>query len=243
MMTSSNGIIFHVTGTLCGNSPVTGEFPAQRLVTWSFDVSFDLRLNTRLCNQSWGWWNETPSRPLWRHRNDIPCAVPYMMVCFVGDWCANRECININQLWLLHSLAIMFLVYQTNQLSTNKDTDYHTTVPNYSLVYLQRGQLSPITSLLADEVFVASSKYGRSTWWRHQMQTFSALLALCAGNLPVTGEFPAQSPVTRSFDVFFDLRVNKRLSSAHYDVIVMMLNLCSWCKGRYYSVLCDSESC
>ena len=44
------------------------------------------------------------------------------------------------------------------------------------------------------------------------METFSALLAICAGNSPVSGEFPAQRPVTRSFDVFFDLRLNKRLS-------------------------------
>ena len=44
------------------------------------------------------------------------------------------------------------------------------------------------------------------------METFSALLALCAGNSPVNGEFPAQRPVTRSFDVLFDLRLNKRLS-------------------------------
>ena len=44
------------------------------------------------------------------------------------------------------------------------------------------------------------------------METFSALLAICAGNSPATGEFPAQRPVTRSFDVFFDLRPNKRLS-------------------------------
>ena len=51
-----------------------------------------------------------------------------------------------------------------------------------------------------------------TSWWRHQMETFSALLAICAGNSPVTGEFPAQRPVTRSFDVFFDLRLNKRLS-------------------------------
>ena len=43
-----------------------------------------------------------------------------------------------------------------------------------------------------------------TSWWRHQMKTFSALLALCAGNSPVT--------VTRSFDIFFDLRLNKRLS-------------------------------
>ena len=51
-----------------------------------------------------------------------------------------------------------------------------------------------------------------STWWRHQVEAFSALLAFCAGNSPVPGEFPAQRPVTRSFDAFFDLRLNKRLS-------------------------------
>ena len=44
------------------------------------------------------------------------------------------------------------------------------------------------------------------------METFSALLAICAGNSPVPGEFPVQRPVTRSFDVFFDLDRNKRLS-------------------------------
>ena len=50
------------------------------------------------------------------------------------------------------------------------------------------------------------------TWWRHQMETFPALLAICAGNSPVPGEFPTQRPVTQSFDVFFDLRLNKRLN-------------------------------
>ena len=44
------------------------------------------------------------------------------------------------------------------------------------------------------------------------METFSALLAICAGNSPVHGEFLTQRPVTRGFDVFFDLRLNKRLS-------------------------------
>ena len=48
--------------------------------------------------------------------------------------------------------------------------------------------------------------------WRHQMETFSALLAIFAGNSPVISEFPAQRPVTRSFDVFFDLLLNIRLS-------------------------------
>ena len=51
-----------------GNSPVTGEFPTQRPATQSFDVCFFyLRLNKRFSKQSWGWWFETLSRPLWRH--------------------------------------------------------------------------------------------------------------------------------------------------------------------------------
>ena len=47
--------------------------------------------------------------------------------------------------------------------------------------------------------------------WRHQIEPFPTLLALCVGNSPVTGEFPFQRPVTRSFYVFFDLCVNNRL--------------------------------
>ena len=50
------------------------------------------------------------------------------------------------------------------------------------------------------------------SWWRQQVETFSALLALCAGNSPVSCEFPAQRPVMRSFDVSFELRLNKWLS-------------------------------
>ena len=75
-----------------------------------------------------------------------------------------------------------------------------------------------------------------STWWRHQMKTFSALLAICSGISPVTGAFPAQRPVTRIFDVFFGLlwingSVNNREASdlrryhAHYDVIVMKVQV------------------
>ena len=70
-------------------------------------------------------------------------------------------------------------------------------------------------------------------WWRHQMETFSVLLAFYAGSSPITGEFPSQRPVMRNVDVFFDLCLNKRLSKQsclvfwaaialiHYDVIAM----------------------
>ena len=63
--------IFSALLALCaGNSPAPGEFPTQRPVTRSFDVFFDLRLDKRLSKQSWGWWFETLSRPLWPHSND-----------------------------------------------------------------------------------------------------------------------------------------------------------------------------
>ena len=57
---------FSASLAICaGNSPVTDARP----VTRSFDIFFDLRLNKRLSKQRWGWWFETPSRPLWRHCN------------------------------------------------------------------------------------------------------------------------------------------------------------------------------
>ena len=66
MMMSSNGNIFRVTGHLCGEFTGHRWIPAQRPVAQSFDVFFDLRLNERFSKQSWGWWFETLSRPLWR---------------------------------------------------------------------------------------------------------------------------------------------------------------------------------
>ena len=81
-----------------------------------------------------------------------------------------------------------------------------------------------------------------TTWWRHQMETFSALLANCAWNSSVTGELPSQRPVTRRFSVFFirawingwvnnheagDLRRHR----AHYEVIVMKCVI-----GNFYLV-------
>ena len=60
-MTSSNGNIFRVTGHCAGNSPVSGEFPAQRPVTRSFDVSL-------ICAWINGWVNNREAGDLRRHR-------------------------------------------------------------------------------------------------------------------------------------------------------------------------------
>ena len=51
------------------NSLVTGEFPAQRPVTWGFDIIFDLRLNQQLGKHWRCRWFEAPSCSLWHHCN------------------------------------------------------------------------------------------------------------------------------------------------------------------------------
>ena len=66
-------------------------------------------------------------------------------------------------------------------------------------------------------------------WWRDENETFSAFLALCMGNSPVTGEFPSQRPVTRGFDVFFDLHLNKRLSKQSWGWWFEMPSRSLWC--------------
>ena len=56
------------------------------------------------------------------------------------------------------------------------------------------------------------------------METFSALLAFCAGNSPVASEFPTQRPATRSFDVFFDMRLNQQLETlVIWDAIALIM--------------------
>ena len=56
------------------------------------------------------------------------------------------------------------------------------------------------------------------------METFSALLVLSEGNPPVTGGFPAQRPVTRSSDVFFEQTVKQTIqTSVILDAIALIM--------------------
>ena len=66
------------------------------------------------------------------------------------------------------------------------------------------------------------------------------VMALCVANSPVTGEFPWQRPVTRSFDLFFDLRLNKRLSKQTWDCWFETPPCSLWChcnKKLYWVVV------
>ena len=81
-------------------------------------------------------------------------------------------------------------------------------------------------------VMSAPGLFLQSSWWRNEMETFSALLAF-VGNSPVTGEFLAQRPVTRSLDVFFYLRLNKQLNKQSWGWWFETLSHSTWrhCNG------------
>ena len=95
---------------------------------------------------------------------------------------------------------------------TDKRTNEHTCQKNWQVTTYKARQHNCLSSPRTSYGIPFMSEMQKRTWWRHHMETFSALLVLCAGNSPVTGEFPAQRPVTRSFDAYVDLRPNKRLS-------------------------------
>ena len=149
---------------LCAeNSPVPGEFPSQRPVTWSSDVSFDLRLNKHSSKQWRGWWFETPSCSLWRHRNDLS---------LTGD------------IYLLLS-NIFHRTMDIFGLETGLSyclTFYHKVlclirvcVRDKIIRYVCSHSTSSATGIrwFRDRDSVLSLLYMLS-WWRHQMKTFSA---------------------------------------------------------------------
>ena len=99
MMTSSNGNIIRITVSLCGEFTGHRWIPhTQRPVTRSFDVFLYVRLNKRLSKQSWGWWFETPSCPLWRHCNVLSAAIPY-------------PCLDVLKLYLVADECILFTIF------------------------------------------------------------------------------------------------------------------------------------
>ena len=186
-----------------GNSPVTGELHAQRPVTRGFDVFFDLRLNKRLSKQSW-------AGNLRRHRAHYDVIVMH----------ASLSC-GSNPAWP-HWLTSIF---------THSDHAF-LGLPCFLMLGLREFVIDFMQDIVRCNTPKGNTLMGccplfswpyhlsrrqrrtdmPSSWWRHQMETFSALLVLCAGNSSLTGEFLSQRPVTRSFDVFFDLCLNKRLS-------------------------------
>ena len=127
------------------------------------------------------------------------------LLCWEIWSCFNEFFNHLHQVFVVY-MHILIFVYYFHSI-TNLYTQIILSLPEWSRPYTLG-----VKQLIAPDI-VLNSFWCKSciTWWRHPMETFSALLAICAGNSPVPGGFPAQRPVTRSFDVFFDLRLNELL--------------------------------
>ena len=171
--------------------------------------------------------------------NNIPALVQIMAWRRPGDKPLSEPMMIIS----LTHICVTWPQWVKPQLIQNKSDKPNGTTYNMVCVYHQV-DLSHGAYVKTWGGLVARALWTFIAWWRHQMETFSALLAICAGNSPVSGEFPAQRPVTRSFDVLFDLRLSKRVNNreagdlrrhrAHYDVNVMDTTVHS-CNGMVNS--------
>ena len=124
-------------------------------------------------------------------------------------------------IWKCLQIGILFLVSMLKNMAIHK-------VHDHTLEHISPCIVWTIYFIWSSNPLVPGACIFQETWWRHQMETFSALLAICAGNSPVPGEFPTQRPVTRSFDVYFDLRPNKRLSKQSWGWWFETLSCSLW---------------
>ena len=107
-----------------GNSPVPGEFPTQRPVTRGFDVFFDPCLNKRLRKQSRGWWFETLSWPLWRHRNaHFPGSAVLRWILYF-EFAVSQPNVIQNHATVVYKLNQLWPTWIFCGSSTNSETFY-----------------------------------------------------------------------------------------------------------------------
>ena len=207
MMTSSDGNIFRVTGLYSGNSPVTGEFPAQRPVMQSFDVFYDLRLNQQSSKQWRRRWFETSSCPLWRH-------------CNVGrrklhSWCRGVFC-TWDHLWIYNpTKAHIWRSERTRKhLPEYPDWDIIDAVPSAPSDALAIAMTSQWAQWLLKS---PASRLFTESFSQAQIKETSKLrvTGLCEGNSPMTGEFPAQTAINA---------VNVSIWWRHHTVLENLIN-------------------
>ena len=164
---------------LCaGNSPATGEFPSQRPVTRSFDVFFDLK---RLSKQSWGWWFETLSRPLWGHCYETPTHQTATWVLLSSAFKVLLMSKNYNLLICRNNGSLLKIDWWVALLHDKYPGPIY---PTKSLARLLMTWLRRM-ELMASAVMALI---------RHQMETFSALLPFVRGihRLPVNSPHKGQ---------------------------------------------------
>ena len=148
--------------------------------------TYSLKMKTEV------WWIQKPY--VYMYPNCVVLKSIYIYIVYRGkhNWCFSEDITTAAGNVPQSSTSSQFSLLNVHSLK-NEYTEHHHQHSNAKKV------CHPILML-------------HYTWWRHQMEFFFSLLALWAGNSPVTGELPSKRPVTRSLDLLYDLRLNKRLN-------------------------------
>ena len=215
-----------------GNSPVTGEFPAQRPVTRSFDNFFYLRLTKRFGKQSWRWWFETSSRPLWCH-----CNVQTDGMCSDMVW-IYHQFLAFSSEWFIHIRQGCFTSTETIQSCpiTNEITLKHMGTINWCQTTAKPDKMRTTCTILGPDgsrqwrimnLITVTSQWAR---WRlkspaSRLFTQSFIQTQIKENTKAprhwplwgefTGEFPHKWPVTRKMFPFHDVIM---LTGINFDI-------------------------
>ena len=192
-----------------GNLPVTGEFPSQRRVSRSFDVFFHLRLNKRLSKQLWGWWFETPSRPLWRHCN-VSWVATGMYVKNPTYILQNMDTFSKAILKFMSKMALC--QHHRNRTKREQRANPEDTVLEWRLK-------SPASRLLAWPFIYAQIKKNTKSF---------ASLAFVRGIHPLPVNSPHKWPVTRKMFPFDDVIMEFLHTKVHENAIQPNYLLVKW---------------
>ena len=242
---------FSASLALCERKPpVTGGFHSQRPVMRSFDVSIDVLLNKRLSKQLRRWGFQTPSQSLWRQ-----CNKKMFFVLKRGPGSVFPRHWHIKEIkWKITSSIQNLRAFILNKLLTIKLKTHgqfmEWITSNYLTVSRWRSLLLPGAHFTNDcstveighewlytpfQILIAIQFYIRHPWRCHQIETFSALLALYAGNSPHKGLWRKALMFTL-ICAWINRWVNNREAGdlrrhrAHYDVIVMDSHCRAMCK-------------
>ena len=128
----------------------------------------------------------------------LPVPIIFFYSCYFGT--------SRGQWWkfIQHDMSILHTTYSFDH---KRDDVTASSWQNHAIINASFGRML----VMVESTYVSVKiRFYASPWWRHQMETISALLTLC-GEFTGHRWIPLTRPVTRSFDVFFYLRLNKRL--------------------------------
>ena len=239
--------------TLCeGNPPITGGFPLQTPATQSFNIFFDMRLNKRFSKQSKRRRFETQLSILWRHCTLVAISSQKRMQ--LTNWNADQTSSTKMVEKISRDFATLTKLSITNFFMTCLlSRSYHilvfmlymTTVSPTGILVANVIRWSALGACILFHKATATISIMRA-WWRHQMETFSALLAFVRGlhRSPVNSPHKGQWRVALMFSLICD-RINSWVNNreagdlrrylTHYDVTVMVWHYCWWVLFKSHS--------